>query len=274
MGRGGSSPLQRMRSRRGIPPRQQRGLRRLRSGVVGSCEAMREPVQQPSTRRSAPGRSYADARAVVRRAQSVGTKNGRVDTLADAETEGHRRPRARRRRLGLRLPTAGSRPRARATPRSAPAAFAAAAGGTTHRALAPVEARSGHVPHADASATRSTSPVEEKVALCLRAEEALRHPDVKVAEAAVRALARAASSSSPPTGSRSTRSSSSAAAASTAIAIARRARPGPRATRAPTSARARRRAGSTSRASASSARRRASPRRRPRCSAPTSARPA
>ena len=34
------------------------------------------------------GAAYADARAVQRRSQSVGTKNGRVETLTDAETEG------------------------------------------------------------------------------------------------------------------------------------------------------------------------------------------
>ena len=34
------------------------------------------------------GASYADARAVVRRSQSVATKNGRVDAVTDVETEG------------------------------------------------------------------------------------------------------------------------------------------------------------------------------------------
>ena len=32
--------------------------------------------------------SYADARVVSLRSQSVGTKNGRVDTLTDSESEG------------------------------------------------------------------------------------------------------------------------------------------------------------------------------------------
>ena len=55
------------------------------------------------------------------------------------------------------------------------------------RALTPIEPQSG----------RHESPVEldpfavslaDKVALCLRAEEALKHPDVKVAQASVRAM--------------------------------------------------------------------------------------
>ncbi len=37
------------------------------------------------------GASYADARAVVRRAQSVATKNGRVESVNDLETEGIKR---------------------------------------------------------------------------------------------------------------------------------------------------------------------------------------
>ena len=34
------------------------------------------------------GATYADARAILRRSQSVGTRNGRVITLTDAESEG------------------------------------------------------------------------------------------------------------------------------------------------------------------------------------------
>jgi TldD protein len=102
------------------------------------------------------GASYADARAIVRRSQSVGTKNGRVETLSDGETEG----------IGVRVLVGGAWGFAsdrRLSPEGARNAalraygFAAAAGGTTHRSL------------------------------CLRAEDALRHPDVKVAEVSVRA---------------------------------------------------------------------------------------
>ena len=133
------------------------------------------------------GASYADARAVVRRAQSVGTRNGRVDTLADAESEGigvrvlvngawgfacdrrlerrgregRRAPRRRLRRGGRLARTAArSRRSRRARARSAP----------------PMERDPFDV------------SLEDKVALCLRAEEALKHADVKVAQAGVRAL--------------------------------------------------------------------------------------
>src|SRR3954447_17746933 len=131
------------------------------------------------------GASYADARAVVRRSQFVGTKNGRVDTLSDGETEG----------IGVRVLVGGAWGFAsdrRLSPEGARDAalraygFAAAAGGTTHRSLAPVDARSGTY-RTPMQRDPFDVPVDEKVALCLRAEEALRHPDVKVAEAAVRA---------------------------------------------------------------------------------------
>jgi TldD protein len=132
------------------------------------------------------GASYADARAVVRRSQSVGTKNGRVDTLADAESEG----------IGVRvlvngawgfacdrrLSTEGARDAALRA-----AAFAAAAGSRNGRALAPLEARSGTFRPPMERDPFDVS-LEDKVALCLRAEEALRHADVKVAQAGVRAL--------------------------------------------------------------------------------------
>jgi TldD protein len=132
------------------------------------------------------GATYADARAVTRRSQSIGTKNGRVDTLTDAQTEG----------IGVRVLVGGAwgfacdRRLTREGARDAAlraCAFAAAAGGNGARVLVPLEARSGS----------HRTPVEldpfsvslaDKVAFCLRAEEALRHPDVKVAQASVRAL--------------------------------------------------------------------------------------
>jgi TldD protein len=131
------------------------------------------------------GAAYADARAIVRRSQSVGTKNGRVETLRDAETEG----------IGVRVLVRGAWGFAsdrRLSPEGARDAalrafgFAAAAGGTTHRSLAPVEAHSGSYRTAMERDPFSV-PLDEKVALCLRVEDALRHPDVKVAEASVRA---------------------------------------------------------------------------------------
>lgn len=132
------------------------------------------------------GASYADARAVVRRDQSVGTRNGRVDTLADNESEG----------IGVRvlvngawgfacdrrLTTDGARDAAVRA-----AAFAAAAGSRNGRALAPLEARSGTYRPPMERDPFDVS-LEDKVALCLRAEEALEHADAKVRQAHVRAL--------------------------------------------------------------------------------------
>src|SRR5436190_436535 len=131
------------------------------------------------------GASYADARAVFRRSQDVGTKNGRVETLTDAETEG----------IGVRVLVGGAWGFAsdrRLSPDGARDAalrahgFAAAAGRVARRALAPVDARSGSY-RTPMQRDPFEVPLDEKVALCLRAEEALRHADVKVAEASVRA---------------------------------------------------------------------------------------
>jgi TldD protein len=131
------------------------------------------------------GAGYADARAVFRRSQSVGTKNGRVDALTDAETEG----------IGVRVLVRGAWGFAsdrRLSPEGARDAalracgFASAAARGNGRALAPVDAGSGSYRTSVERDPFSIS-LDEKVGLCLRAEEALRHPDVKVAEASVRA---------------------------------------------------------------------------------------
>ena len=133
------------------------------------------------------GAAYADARAVVRRWQSVGTKNGRVETLTDAESEG----------IGVRVIVGGAwgfacdrrlGPEGGRDAALRACAFAAAAGGNGRRALAPLEARSGSYRTPMEIDPFSVS-LADKVALCLRAEEALRHQDVKVAQASVRALA-------------------------------------------------------------------------------------
>ena len=131
------------------------------------------------------GASYADARAVVRRAQTVNTKSGRVENVSDVESEG----------IGVRVLVDGAWGFAcdrRLTDEGAreaalrAAAFATAAGGRGRKSLAPAAAESGEY----------QTPVEidpfrvslgDKVTLCLRAEEALRHDDVKVTQAAVRA---------------------------------------------------------------------------------------
>ncbi len=131
------------------------------------------------------GASYADARAVFRRSQSVSTKNGRVEAVSDVESEG----------IGVRvlvdgawgfacdrrLDEAGAREAA-----SRACAFARAAGGGHGRALAPVEPQRGTYRPTVEIDPFSVS-VADKVELCLRAEAALERPEVKVAEAFVRA---------------------------------------------------------------------------------------
>jgi TldD protein len=134
----------------------------------------------------AAGASYADVRAVVRRDQSLSTKNGRVESLNDSETEG----------LGVRVLVGGawgfacdrrlSGDGARDAARRA-AAFAAAASRRRDRALAPVEVRSGtfRTPvHRDPFSVS----LDEKIALCLRAEEGMRHEGVRVTSAKLRAM--------------------------------------------------------------------------------------
>jgi TldD protein len=147
--------------------------------------AVRELCESAVEAALAAGASYADARAVVRRSQSVRTKNGRVEDVNDVESEG----------IGVRVLAGGAwgfacdrrldETGAREAARRA-AAFAQASPGNHDRALAPVEAHSGSY----------RTPVErdpfdvslaDKVGLCLRAGEALEHADVKVAQASVRA---------------------------------------------------------------------------------------
>jgi TldD protein len=132
------------------------------------------------------GATYADTRAVVRRSQAVGTKNGRVETLTDTETQG----------VGVRVLVGGAWGFAcdrRLSPEGAreaalrACAFAAAAGVNGSRALTPVEQRAGSFRTPMERDPFSVS-LADKVAHCLRAEEALRHQDVKVAQAFVRAM--------------------------------------------------------------------------------------
>ena len=133
----------------------------------------------------ADGASYADARAIVRRSQLVATKNRRVDQLDDVETEG----------IGVRVLVDGAwgfacEPRLDSEAAQGAAgratAFAKAAPGRHERALAPVEEVQGVY-----STPRDQDPVdvplEEKTSLCLAAEEAMQHADVKVTSASVRA---------------------------------------------------------------------------------------
>jgi TldD protein len=131
------------------------------------------------------GAEYADARAVLRRNQSVATKNGRVEALNDSESEG----------IGVRVLVGGAWGFACDRRLSADGArdaalractFAKAAAGPHSRSLAPVEARTGS----------HKTPVERdpfelslaaKVEHCLRAEAALQGPHLVVRQAMVRA---------------------------------------------------------------------------------------
>ena len=131
------------------------------------------------------GASYADARAVVGRSQGVSTKNGRVENVSDLETEG----------IGVRVLIRGAwgfacdrRLDAEGARNAAvrACAFARAAGGRDGKALAPLAASSGSYDTPMAKDPFAV-PLSDKVDLCLRAEQALRHPDVKVTEAFVRA---------------------------------------------------------------------------------------
>jgi TldD protein len=131
------------------------------------------------------GASYADARAVFLRRQYAITKNGQVDDLSDSESEG----------VGVRvlvdgawgfagegrLDEAGARDAAlRAVE------FARAAPGRHETALAPLEAQSGSY-RTPMERDPFDVPLTDKIELCLRAEEGMRLPKVKVTLAMVRA---------------------------------------------------------------------------------------
>jgi TldD protein len=133
----------------------------------------------------AAGASYADARAVVRRSQSVGVKNGRVDEIADVETEG----------IGVRVLVdgawgfAGDRRLNEAGARDAAVracAFARAAAHRGARSLAPVVAATGSY-RTPVEIDPFGVSLEDKIAHCLHADQALAHPEVIVREAFVRA---------------------------------------------------------------------------------------
>jgi len=133
----------------------------------------------------AAGASYADARALVRRNQTVATKNGRVETVRDVESEG----------IGVRVLVGGAwgfasdrrltgEGAVEAARRSV--AFARAAPGNHERRLAPVPPAKGTY-RTPLERDPLAVPLAEKVEHCLRAEAALAHTDVKVAQAFVRA---------------------------------------------------------------------------------------
>jgi TldD protein len=134
---------------------------------------------------TAAGAEYADARVVLKRDQLVATKNGVVDRMADAESEG----------IGVRVLVNGawgfacdrrlSEEGARNAANRA-ASFARAAAGRHARALAPVEPRTAR--H-ESEATQDPFAVSlaDKVELCLRADAGLQGPDIVVRQVMVRA---------------------------------------------------------------------------------------
>jgi len=133
----------------------------------------------------AAGAEYADARAVVRRSQSVSTKNGRVENVSDVETEG----------IGVRVLAGGAwgfacdrRLDAEGAVSAArrATAFALASSVGQSRALAPVVARAGSY-RTPIVIDPFDVPLSDKVDLCLRAEAALGHDTVVVTQASVRA---------------------------------------------------------------------------------------
>jgi TldD protein len=131
------------------------------------------------------GAEYADARAVVRRNQSVSTKNGRVESLTDSESEG----------IGVRVLVGGAWGFACDRRLSADGArdaalractFARAAGRRNARSLAPVEPRVANY-RTPVERDPFAVSLSEKVEQCLRADAALQGPHLVVRQAMVRA---------------------------------------------------------------------------------------
>jgi TldD protein len=136
----------------------------------------------------AAGAGYADARAVVRREQHVATKNGEVESASDGETEG----------VGVRVLVGGAWGFA-ADPRLSEAGATGAAKRAVDFARASASRSRGRVQLAERPAERGewrtpverdpiAVPLEEKIELLLRAEEAARRPDVAIVEASARAM--------------------------------------------------------------------------------------
>ncbi len=121
----------------------------------------------------------------MRRSQAVGTKNGRVETLNDSETEG----------IGVRVLVGGAWGFAcdrRVTTDGArdaalrACAFARAAAGPHSRRLAPIEAVTG-THRTPVERDPFEVPLAEKIDACLRADAALAGQGILVRQAMVRA---------------------------------------------------------------------------------------
>ncbi|HEY7178599.1 MAG TPA: TldD/PmbA family protein [Gaiella sp.] len=147
---------------------------------------MRDLCERAVEAALASGASYADARVVTRRSQHVLTKNGRVEVVNDVESEG----------IGVRVLAGNAWGFAcdrRLEPAGAEGAagraveFARAAAGSHHRDLAPIEPAEGTY-RTPCERHPFDVSLEDKIGLCLAAEEAMRRPEIKVTQASVRAL--------------------------------------------------------------------------------------
>ena len=132
------------------------------------------------------GAEYADARVVLKRNQLVATKNGRVERVTDAESEG----------IGVRVLVDGAWGFAcdrRLTDEGARDAalractFARAAAGGESRAARARSSPQRDAPHSRSSATRSPSRSRRRSTSACAPTQALAGPDVIVRQAMVRA---------------------------------------------------------------------------------------
>jgi TldD protein len=146
---------------------------------------VRDLCSEALTAAAAAGSEYADARVVLQRRQTVATKNGQVDTVNDAESEG----------IGVRVLVGGAWGFAcdrRLTPEGARGAalractFARAASAGRPRALAPTPVVSGSY-RTPVQRDPFAVALADKIELCLRTERGLAHDGVIVTAANVRA---------------------------------------------------------------------------------------
>jgi TldD protein len=149
---------------------------------------MRDLCRQAVASALAAGASYADARGIIRRTQRIVTKNGAVETVADSESAG----------IGIRVLAGGAWGFAcdgrldEAAARDAAlraCSFARAAPAPLDRPLAELEPLQGTY-RTPVERDPFAVSVADKIALCLRAEEAMRHghAGLAVTTASVRAL--------------------------------------------------------------------------------------
>jgi TldD protein len=135
----------------------------------------------------ATGAEYADARALVRRSQSVSTRNRAVDAVSDGESEG----------IGVRVLVGGSwgfacdRRLSAEGAREAARRASAFARASATRSRSTIElassAPAGGEYRTPARRDPIDVPLDEKISLCLRAEEEMRRPGIEVTQAFVRA---------------------------------------------------------------------------------------